>query len=259
MTDSSLTGSNRAHSSDLPPQAQDATPAGEGFAIVELFTSQGCSSCPPAEELLSEIERDAREQRQRIFALGFHVDYWDDLGWPDRFADAAYTARQQAYARAFGSGHLYTPQMVVNGTVEFVGSDRRRATNAIASALTAAATTPIALSVENASGGTGGGRRVVVGYQTERPLERAVLNVAIVERGLVSEVARGENAGRTLRQDNVVRAFTSVSLDAERGRVELEVPSDLDPRQASVVGYVQNDGDKAIVGAVAIDVPALAG
>ncbi|MFD0786228.1 DUF1223 domain-containing protein, partial [Micromonospora azadirachtae] len=119
--------------------------------------------------------------------------------------------------------------------------------------------TPLALSVEDSVGGPGGGRRMVVGYQTERPPARAVLNVAIVERGLVSEVARGENAGRTLRQDNVVRAFTSVSLDAERGQVELEVPSELDPRQASVVGYVQNDGDGAIVGAVAVDVPAAAG
>lgn len=230
------------------------TGSGGGFAVVELFTSQGCESCPPAEELLTEIERDARERGEPIFALGFHVDYWDYLGWPDRFADGAYSARQQAYARAFGSGQLYTPQMVVNGTVEFVGSDRRRAATAIASALTAVATTPLALSVEDAA--TGGGHRVVVDYQTERPPERAVLNVAIVERGLVSEVARGENAGKTLRQDNVVRAFTSVGLDTERGRVELEAPPDLDPRQASVVGYVQTDGDKAIVGAAAIDMSA---
>jgi hypothetical protein len=256
MTDPSRIGSDGARLPDSPLQARDVAPAGGGFAVVEMFTSQGCSSCPPAEEVLTEIERDARKRGQPVFALGFHVDYWDDLGWPDRFADEAYTARQQAYARAFGSGQLYTPQMVVNGTVDFVGSDRRRAATAIASALTAVATTPLALSVEDAARVTGGGHRVVVNYQTERPPERAVLNVAIVERGLESEVARGENAGRTLRQDNVVRAFASVGLDAERGRVELEVPSDLDPRQASVVGYVQNDGDKAIVGAAAIDVSA---
>ncbi|RZU75340.1 hypothetical protein EV384_3876 [Micromonospora kangleipakensis] len=255
MTDPSRTGSNRARPPDSPLPARDVAPASGGFAVVEMFTSQGCSSCPPAEEVLTEIERDARKQGQPVFALGFHVDYWDDLGWPDRFADGAYTARQQAYARAFGSGHLYTPQMVVNGTVEFVGSDRRRAATAIASALTAVATTPLTLSVEDAAGGTGDGR-VVVDYQTARPPERAVLNVAIVERGLESEVARGENAGRTLRQDNVVRAFTSLGLDTGRGRVELEAPADLDPRQASVVGYVQHDGDKAIVGAAAIDVSA---
>lgn len=256
MTDPSRTGSNRARPPDSPLQARDVALAGGGFAVVEMFTSQGCSSCPPAEEVLSEIERDARKRGQPIFALGFHVDYWDYLGWPDRFADEAYTARQQAYARAFGSGKLYTPQMVVNGTVEFVGSDRQRAATAIASALTAVAATPLALSVEDAAGGTGGGHRVVVDYQTDRPPERAVLNVAIVERGLESEVARGENAGRTLRQDNVVRAFTSIGLDAERGRVELKVPPDLDPRQASIIGYVQNDADKAIVGAAAIEVSA---
>jgi hypothetical protein len=142
--------------------------------------------------------------------------------------------------------------MIVNGTVEFVGSDRRRAAAAITSALTAAVTAPLALSVEDAA--AGGGHRVVVEYQAERPPQRTVLNVAIVERGLISDIARGENAGRTLRQDNVVRTFTSIGLNAERGRIELPVPPDLDPRQASVVGYVQSDGYKAIVGAAAIDV-----
>ncbi|MET7710704.1 DUF1223 domain-containing protein [Micromonospora sp. NPDC005413] len=223
-------------------------PATDGsFAVVEMFTSQGCSSCPPAEEVLTEIERDARERGQPVFALGFHVDYWDDLGWPDRFADAAYTARQEAYARAFGSGRLYTPQMVVNGTVEFVGSDRRRAAGAIASALMPTAATPLTLSAPDLSG-----QQVVLDYRTERPAGPAVLNVAIVERGLDSEIARGENAGRTLRQDNVVRAFMSVVLDADRGRVELATPSDLYPRNAAVVGYVQQNGNQAVIGATAI-------
>ncbi len=221
-----------------------------GFAVVEMFTSQGCNSCPPAEELLSEIERDARAHGQNVFALGFHVDYWDDLGWPDQFADPAYTARQEAYARAFGTRGLYTPQMVVNGTDEFVGSDRRRAASTIMSAMASTAATPLALSIADL-----GGDRVMVDYRTERPPGRAVLNVAVVERGLVSEIARGENAGRTLRQDNVVRAFRSVGLDAEQGQVELATPSGLDPRNASVVGYVQENGERAIVGATAVELP----
>ncbi|MEU1591206.1 DUF1223 domain-containing protein [Micromonospora sp. NPDC005710] len=220
-----------------------------GFAVVEMFTSQGCNSCPPAEELLSEIERDARVRGQNVFALGFHVDYWDDLGWPDQFADAAYTARQEAYARAFGTRGLYTPQMVVNGSVEFVGSDRRRAADAIMSAVgSTAAATQVTLSVANL-----GNDRVMVDYRTERPPERATLHVAVVERDLTSDIARGENAGRTLRQDNVVRAFRSVGLDTGRGQVELATPPDLDARNASVVGYVQEDGDRAIVGATAIE------
>ncbi|MDO3703088.1 DUF1223 domain-containing protein [Micromonospora sp. C28SCA-DRY-2] len=239
MTDPSRTGSDDAR-------------ADGGFAVVELFTSQGCSSCPPAEEVLTDIERDARERALPVFALGFHVDYWDYLGWPDPFADAAYTRRQEAYARALGSGRLYTPQMVVNGTVEFVGSDRRRAADAIASALTAAPGAPLVLSVEDSPDGG----RVVVDYQTPGTAEPAVLNVAVVERGLASDVARGENAGRTLRQDNVVRAFRSARLDSERGRVELAVPPDLDRRQASVIGYLQHDGDRAVVAAAAVEVSA---
>ncbi|MET8360876.1 DUF1223 domain-containing protein [Micromonospora sp. NPDC005171] len=219
-----------------------------GFAVVEMFTSQGCNSCPPAEELLSEIERDARARRQNVFALGFHVDYWDDLGWPDQFADAAYTARQEAYARAFGTRGLYTPQMVVNGSVEFVGSDRRRAAGAIMSAMASTATTALALSIANRSAD-----RVIVDYRAERPPERAVLHVAVVERDLTSDIARGENAGRTLRQDNVVRAFRSVGLDADRGQVELVTPPDLDPRNASVVGYVQENGERSIVGVTAVE------
>ncbi|MGR6320115.1 DUF1223 domain-containing protein [Micromonospora soli] len=233
-------------------------PAGGGFAVVELFTSQGCNSCPPAEELLSEIESDARERGQPVYALGFHVDYWDHLGWADPYGDAAHTRRQEAYARAFRARGLYTPQMIVNGTVEFVGSDRRQASSAIASALTEEAAVPLGLSVEDLAEGTGGGCRVVVNYQAERPPERAVLNVAAVERGLENDVPRGENAGRRLRQDNVVRAFTSAQLaqDPGRGRLELELSSELDPRHASVVGYVQNEDDKSIVGVAAVDLSA---
>ncbi|MER7459148.1 DUF1223 domain-containing protein [Micromonospora sp. NPDC126480] len=237
MPDTTRTGSNNAR---------------DGFAVVELFTSQGCNSCPPAEDVLSEIDRDARERGQPVFALGFHVDYWDHLGWADPYGNEAHTLRQEAYARAFQARGLYTPQMVVNGTVEFVGSDRRSATDAVKAALTEPAATPLAVTAEPADGG----RRVTVDYQAEQPPERAVLNVAVVERGLENDVPRGENAGRRLRQDAVVRAFASADLNLMRGRVDLAVPPDLEPRRAMVVGYVQDDDDKSIVGAAAVEVPA---
>ncbi|MGC4879311.1 DUF1223 domain-containing protein [Micromonospora sp. DT43] len=250
MTNPSPHVSDPARSSAPPSSA-----TGGGVAVVELFTSQGCNSCPPAEELLTEIDHDARTRGDPVFALGFHVDYWDDLGWPDQFADAAYTARQEAYARGFGTGGLYTPQMIVNGTVEFVGSDRRRAASAIASALTSATTAPLTLSVPDVVDGG----QMALDYRVQRLPQRAVVNVAVVQRGLDSEIARGENAGRTLRQDNVVRAFASVPLDAEQGRVELATPPDLDSRRATVIGYVQREGDRAIVGATAVDLAAAAG
>ncbi|MGQ5261954.1 DUF1223 domain-containing protein [Micromonospora sp. ZYX-F-536] len=232
-------------------------PAPGGFAVVEMFTSQGCNSCPPAEDVLSEIDRDARERGQPVYALGFHVDYWDHLGWADPFGAEAHTLRQEAYARALGSRGLYTPQMIVNGAVEFVGSDRRLASMAINSALSEAVnTTPLALSLQEAPEDAGDGRRVVVEFEAGRLPQPAAFNVAVVERGLENDVPRGENAGRRLRQDGVVRAFTSIPMNTERGQVDLEVPSTLDPRKASVVGYVQNDGDKTIVGAASVDVAA---
>ncbi|RBJ02089.1 hypothetical protein DRA43_17445 [Micromonospora provocatoris] len=145
------------------------------------------------------------------------------------------------------SGGLYTPQMIVNGTVEFVGSDRRQAASAIDAALAASPGTPVTLSVVTADAG-----HVVLDYETGALPEQARLNVAVVERGLENDVPRGENAGRRLRQDTVVRAFSSTELNGERGRMEIDVPAAPDPRRTSVVGYVQQ-GDRAVVGATAVD------
>src|SRR5439155_1000874 len=97
-----------------------------GFALLELFTSEGCSSCPPADALLARLASEARRSGRRVYALSFHVDYWDRLGWKDRFSSAAFTQRQGDYARRFRLASLYTPQLVVNGAQEIVGSDAPR-------------------------------------------------------------------------------------------------------------------------------------
>src|SRR5262249_53362993 len=117
------------------PEARADQPDASGLAgtaVVELFTSEGCSSCPPADAVLADI---ARGNERSVYALGFHVDYWDDLGWPDRFATPGNTARQRAYTRASGGGSMSTPQAIVDGTEEFNGADRDRADAAIARAL----------------------------------------------------------------------------------------------------------------------------
>ncbi len=99
--------------------------------VVELFTSEGCSSCPPADALLGELA-----QRQYVLPLSFHVDYWDYIGWKDRFADPIYTRRQHAYAEAQGSSMVYTPQMIVAGAIDVVGSDRKAVEKALKTAYT---------------------------------------------------------------------------------------------------------------------------
>ncbi len=111
--------------------AQTATRPGRTPVLVELFTSEGCSSCPPADALLMKLEAGQPIDGVEIIALGEHVDYWDQLGWHDRFSSRQYTQRQNGYGNRFSLQGVYTPQMVVDGTQEFVGNDANRATRAI--------------------------------------------------------------------------------------------------------------------------------
>jgi hypothetical protein len=179
--------------------------------VVELFTSEGCSSCPPADDLLSEVVAESRATGRRVFPLAFHVDYWDDLGWPDPFADPAFSRRQRAYAQVFRSDRVYTPQMVVNGAVGFVGSDRAKAAREIAAALER--NPPCGCTIAAADGAKPG--TIVVAYAATPAAPGRVLNVAVVERGLSVTVRRGENAGKVLRHDNVVRAFQAQPIGGD--------------------------------------------
>src|ERR1700761_595401 len=126
-----------------------------GFALLELFTSEGCSSCPPAEELAAKIQQESAGKP--VYVLAFHVDYWDHQGWKDRYSDAAYSQRQKDYSSWLGTSDIYTPQAVVNGRREFVGSDERALRGALDKALSTAATARVTLSVRRA-GAAGGAR-----------------------------------------------------------------------------------------------------
>ncbi len=218
------------------------------FAVVELFTSEGCSSCPPADKLLSALAEDARENDTPVYLLAFHVDYWDGLGWQDPYADATYTRRQRQYAEHFAARGLYTPQMIVNGKAEFVGSNKTRAKREIDRALKQPVRAVIAL-----SGLVRGGKTATVNYVVSSVPANALLQVAVVERGLVTDVPRGENAGRNLLHDNVVRHFQTIMLDGVgNGTAELELSTLLQPENSSIIVYVQDAGDMSILGAVSL-------
>jgi hypothetical protein len=202
-----------------------------GVAVVELFTSEGCSSCPPADRVLAGL---AESGDTRIYALSFHVDYWDELGWPDRFASSTYTSRQQTYAWTLGTRGMYTPQMIVNGTEEFVGSDRDRAAAVVSQALAKAPAVRLAIHPRWTAP-----YAATINYDVSAVPRTASIVLAVVEPQAMTSVLRGENAGKTLRHANVVRSLTSSPLAATTGSVVVPVPPSLARPGAEVIGWVQ--------------------
>ncbi|MBV8537509.1 MAG: DUF1223 domain-containing protein, partial [Alphaproteobacteria bacterium] len=161
--------------------------------VVELFTSQGCNSCPPADAYLAELAR-----QPQVLALAYHIDYWDQLGWRDPFSSPAATARQRAYAETLGLRTIYTPQMVINGRIDAVGSDRTQIAAALAAS--GALAVPVTLETDRDAlaiqlgAGTGHGRIWLVDYDLEHE----------------THVRGGENRGRTLVNVNIVRAIAEL-------------------------------------------------
>ncbi len=219
--------------------------AAERVAVVELFTSEGCSSCPPAERLLNELHAvTVNAEGLPLIALAYHVDYWDRLGWADPYADPRFSARQRSYARRLEDGRVYTPNMVVNGVASFVGSSPSDAKRAIETALAAVAPVGVTLNAQPDDAST-----LAVAWALEGPLPAgARLHIAVTEDGLVSQVGRGENRGRTLAHDAVVRRWQSQEAQST-GRTELALPDDLQTGRSAVVVLVQDGDTGAVLGA----------
>ncbi|MEP6707772.1 MAG: DUF1223 domain-containing protein [Pyrinomonadaceae bacterium] len=185
--------------------------------LVELFTSEGCSSCPPADQLLSQLDKERSISGANIIALSQHVDYWNQLGWRDPYSSAQFSARQSSYADAFGRDGVYTPQMIVDGRLEFVGSNMKKAHEAI----TEAAQLPkakIQISIAPSKNTTSGMMQLTVRIEdipTITTGDTAEVLLVIAENDLTSSVARGENAGRNLRHTAVVRQLASIGNISE--------------------------------------------
>ena len=181
----------------------DKAPATTAPVLVELFTSEGCSSCPPADLLLSRLMQESPIEGVPIVALGFHVDYWDRLGWKDRFSSAAFTERQNQYAAAWKTDRIYTPQAVVDGRFEFVGTDVRRVVSAIAEA--GKRPRAIVKVTADPSGLVAAPTLEVTVTPPPGVSMSGEIWLAIAEDGLVSDVKSGENANRRLEHVAVVR------------------------------------------------------
>ena len=221
------------------------TSAGAPFAMVELFTSEGCSSCPPADQLVSEIAREAAREGRNVIALEFHVDYWNSVAWMDRWSDAAHSERQRRYASSLGS-EVYTPQAVVNGRLACVGSDRARLRQAIAAELKRPARAAISIESAPMSG------HPAIRYRVTGASSEARMCAALTESGLSSRVLGGENAGRVLTHDGVVREFIARPLGEEPSGVVrfASGPNSHHPRR--VVLFVQDPSSLEILAAASL-------
>jgi len=233
----------------LDSNAQERSPV-----LVELFTSEGCSSCPPADAALEHLARLQPVRGVEIIPLSFHVDYWNQLGWADPYSSPNFSARQENYSQVFGGDRIYTPQMVVDGSSEFLG-DESLAIKAVATAskqpkagmkMTLSPRCELLSSV----------KLNVPQLSTSSTDDATELFIAVTESGLVSKVARGENAGRTLRHTAVVRQLRSLG-EVNRGRKSLVTSTQVSldkgwkPGAIQVVAFLQEKRSRRILGATA--------
>jgi len=227
--------------------------------VVELFTSEGCSDCPPADTLLEKLDATQPVAGAEIIALGEHVDYWDRLGWKDRFSSAAVTGRQQGYQARFGTESIYTPQMVVDGRAEFVGSDASAARKAIERSLKAPHGV-IALDAVNVGAEFDRPIRIRVSatdLPTISPGDHADIVLLITESGLKTDVKRGENHGRTLSHAPVVRYLATIGQIADgaiigSARADFAIAADWQRDHLTVVSFVQEVRSRTILAAASV-------
>lgn len=218
-------------------------------AVIELFTSQGCSSCPSADQLLSQTINDAKKDSRNIFALSFHVDYWNRLGWTDPFSTKEYSERQRAYAAQFNDNSIYTPQMIVNGSRQFVGSDKKGLKDALEKSLqmlpTATFKTLSATFQKNTP--------PQVNFSLEGNYTDCNINFALISLSEITSIKRGENSGLSLTNEHVVRQFISIPATVE-GLIHFKASPLPSGSNMAIVAYLQKSNSMKIIGAAMAEI-----
>lgn len=222
------------------PRTQPAA-SGRGVAVVELFTSQGCSSCPPADVVLSELGKEKFDGV--VVPLAFHVDYWNQIGWTDPFSSARWSERQRAYAASMRSAQVYTPQVVINGREQLVGSYGGRVRAEIAKQLKSDARGAVAIGRVQRNGAN-----VTVEFNASmRDAGNADAHVVLFENGVTTNVGSGENSGRKLTNDFIVRAMKTAPIGTKS--VTLPLDAHWQPQQLGVAVFLQDRRTMSIYGA----------
>lgn len=221
----------------VPAAAQEPAPV-----VVELYTSQGCNSCPPADAFLGELAR-----QPGVIALGFHVDYWNYLGWHDPYSNKKFTYRQKEYAMALRQTGVYTPQMVIQGRRGEVGSDRRSVLRAIAEARKAKSAATVVLEKLE------GGRLRAVVSAANGGAKGAYVWLALFDRRHATKVPRGENEGKTLTNYHVVREWKKLGqLEGEKAEFAVGAAGENGEKRSGAAVLVQHGKGGPILGAAVV-------
>ena len=235
-----------------PLGAQSDNHNGQVPVLLELFTSEGCSDCPPADRLLEALDRTQSVAGAEAIVLSEHVDYWNRLGWKDPFSSPQFSARQSAYASQFHLDSVYTPQLVVDGRLQFVGSDGREAKAAIEKERREQKL-DIAISHVVRTGDQVTAHIEIPATQNQPGGRDPVLYVALADNKAESQVARGENAGRALAHVAVVRYLAQVDTIRADNPVDKHVTLSIQPGVGTnglrIVAFLQDPGSGHILGA----------
>lgn len=218
------------------------------LAVLELFTSEGCSSCPPADRLLQRISQQSDRIKGKVIVLSWHVDYWNYLGWSDPFSSKTATQRQRRYARRLGTS-VFTPQLVVNGLESAVGSRSAEVTEAFNKGQKPRESS-VQASIEKVERDS-----VLVRVRHQKVPTGSTILACLVQKSGQVDVRRGENSGRTLGHVNIVRSVWFGKANAESGKlnVELELPGNLAVENAGIVVLIQDRESDAILGATEVE------
>lgn len=211
------------------------------IVVLELFTSQGCSSCPPADVLLDKAKSDYPE---KVFALSYHVDYWNYIGWEDPFSKSAFSLKQRAYNKKFKSRSNYTPQLVVNGSEHFVGSDQAKLEGKIK--VYGQKNTANLISITNVKKTDGA---IDFKYLVKGELKGKALRVVLVLNEKITSVKRGENRNRILKNSNIVVAENYLQLNVESSLGSIKIPSFVTNNEKTTLMLIVEDDTATITGA----------
>jgi len=228
--------------SGIMPIASNWIPLEKPSVLLELFTSQGCSSCPPADALLAKLHQEAEVGGLPLVALSFHVDYWNRLGWKDPYSQAQFSDRQRTYAKKLQSLQVYTPQLVVNGQSGHIGSREQEVRKAILKQKKPKQE-GIVLKIDNRKNGN-----FSFYYQIDDKSASFTLNVALVRPSVGNTVSKGENRGRTLKHVQVVMAFKSQDLTDSSGVVQIDFSESLIDKEDQIVCFLQRTDTWAVEG-----------